>query len=505
MIYSRIFAVCFALFAISACGDSQSGPVKVDFTTPSGPLFAKGSTQGDAALHIREATASGLVSLDRNGAVTPAIADRWIVTDDGKSYIFRLRDGNWPDGSSINAKNVRQALQRTLRELSGTALGLDVAQISDVRAMAERVIEIRLSSPMPDFLQLLAQPELAVHRKNGDSGPMSMSRKGGTATLRLRSPEETGLPMDDDWAEHNRPVAVESLPAEEAISRFKSGSVDVVLNGRLGSLPLIDMGPLSGSVLQLDPALGLFGLQVRYDKGFLAEAEGREALSMAIDRDRLRDVVNIGGWTPTSRLVGPGLQDDLGTIGERWADVPMAQRREEAALRVAAWKASIRSELSGKRKNSAPAASDPLILRLTISLPTGPGFDRLLKELTSQYAEIGIKLERAEDSKSADLVMVDEVARYAGARWFLNQFNCSLKRGVCSPEADKRASEAIVSTDPVERAALLTEAEAELTTSNAYIPFGPPIRWSLVRGNQGGFANNRWAFHPLPEFATLPK
>ena len=76
---------------------------------------------------------------------------------------------------------------------------------------------------------------------------------------------------------------------------------------------------------------------------------------------------------------------------------------------------------------------------------------------------------------------------------------------MCSPEADKRVSEAIVATDPVERAALLTEAEAELTSSNAYIPFGAPIRWSLVRGSQTGFATNRWAFHPLPELAALPK
>ncbi|MXP26903.1 peptide ABC transporter substrate-binding protein [Altererythrobacter indicus] len=443
--------------------------------------------------------------MDKNGAVTPAIADRWIVTDDGKSYIFRLRDGDWPDGSAITAKTVRAGLQRTLRGLSGSALGLDAAQISDVRAMAERVVEIRLSSPMPDFLQLLAQPELAIRRKGAAFGPMSMSRKGSIATLELRSPDEMGLPIDDEWGEHNRPVEVQSLQAEEAISRFKSGTADIVLNGRLGALPLIDMGPLSGSVLQLDPALGLFGLQVKHDKGFLAEAEGREALSMALDRDSLGNAVNIGGWTPTSRIVAAGLEGDLGTIGERWTDVPIAQRREEAALRVAAWKASIRSELSGKTKRAGPAASEPLLFRLTVWLPKGPGFDRLLVELTRQYAEIGVKLERADNYKSADLALVDEVARYAGARWFLNQFNCKLKRGVCSPEADKRVSEAIVATDPVERAALLTEAEAELTSSNAYIPFGAPIRWSLVRGSQTGFATNRWAFHPLPELAALPK
>ena len=39
-----------------------------------------------------------------------ALADRWIVTDDGQSYIFRLRDGTWLDGSPLTAASARAAL-----------------------------------------------------------------------------------------------------------------------------------------------------------------------------------------------------------------------------------------------------------------------------------------------------------------------------------------------------------------------------------------------------------
>src|SRR5690606_41450711 len=45
-----------------------------------------------------------------------------------------------------------------------SSLGLDLAPISEVRAMAGRVIEIRLSNPVPMLLQLLAQPELTLSR-----------------------------------------------------------------------------------------------------------------------------------------------------------------------------------------------------------------------------------------------------------------------------------------------------------------------------------------------------
>jgi len=53
------------------------------------------------------------------------------------------------------------------------------------------------------------------------------------------------------------------------------------------------------------------------------------------------------------------------------------------------------------------------------------------------------------------------------------------------------------------RATLLAEAEARLTVANIYIPFGQPLRWSLVRSGVEGFAANQWAFHPLPPLAQL--
>ena len=56
-----------------------------------------------------------------------------------------------------------------------------------------------------------------------------------------------------------------------------------------------------------------------------------------------------------------------------------------------------------------------------------------------------------------------------------------------------------------ERSALLAEAEAELTAANVFIPFGPPIRWSLVRGDVNGFATNPWGWHPLMPLARLPR
>jgi ABC-type transport system substrate-binding protein len=485
---SCLLALSVALLA-AACGRSDDSALRIAIIGETNDPFEQGLRLSSGGQLAHAATVEGLVGLDAQGQVIPALADRWIVTDEGKSYIFRLRDGQWSDGSDLTGESASDALRQVIRRLSGTSLGLDLAQVADVRAMAGRVIEIRLKGPMPDFLQLLAQPELGLTHNGKGAGPMKLERDKDTAVFSMIPPEDRGLPKVEQWEKYIRELRVRGVPAAAAMKLFDDDDADVVLNGRIQSLPLVDIGPLSRGTVRLDPAIGLFGLQVSRAEGFLSDASGREAVSMAIDRKGLIEPFNVGGWEPTTRLVGPGLEGDLGTIGERWTAMTLAQRRATAAQRVTAWR--------GRNGGKPPT--------LTIVLPGGPGGDILFERLSGDMKKIGIDLERPKKGQAADLVLLDRVARYAGARWFLDQFNCGLRLGVCSQVADQLVAKAVATEDPDESAALLAEAEAELTQTNGYIPFGPPVRFSLVRADVDGFAANRWAFHPLPPMATIPK
>ena len=101
--------------------------------------------------------------------------------------------------------------------------------------------------------------------------------------------------------------------------------------------------------------------------------------------------------------------------------------------------------------------------------------------------------------------VIDLVARYPRPAWYLRQLACGVRPGPCSMAADRLLGEADASSDPAARAALLAEAEAELTAANSFVPLGPPIRWSLLRRGLSGFSPNRWAVHPLIGFALAPK
>lgn len=484
---SSILLLLTAL-VLAGCSGRDDDLVDVVFIGAPDDLAADGLRLSPAAQHLRGATAEGLVAFDAGGNVVPAVAERWIVTDDGLSYIFRLRNSEWPDGTPIEAQEVRAEIEATIARLRGTSLGFDLSKVSEVRAMTGRVIELRLTSPMPDLLQVLAQPELGLRREGRGMGPMVGAEAEGAWRLRPLPPETRGLPENPEWNRRVREVRLRVLPAEQAVAAFESGGTDLVLNGTLANLPLADIGALSRGTVRLDAALGLFGLRVHSEEGLLADSARREALAMAIDRDTLLQPFSIGGWIPTTRIVAPGLPDDIGTIDERWTDLSLEDRRTLAAQRVAAWRDG------GEGRDTS----------IAIALPPGPGSDLLFAQLAEDFAAIGVDLDRVDDVRAADLTLVDRVARYGGARWFLNQFNCSLGGGLCAPEADERVAEATSALGPMARAALFAEAEAELAASNVYIPIGAPIRWSLVRGGVEAFQDNRWSIHPLLPLALRP-
>ncbi|MHA6316091.1 ABC transporter substrate-binding protein [Altererythrobacter sp. CAU 1778] len=470
---------------LAACSGGNDGPLEVALIGEADSTYASGLRLSGAAQHLRAAQSVGLVTLDPEGLVAPGLADRWIVTDEGRSYVFRLRDGDWPDGRALTADSVRGVIRDRLRALDGTSLGLDLAPVREVRTMAEGVIEFRLSSPVPDFLQLLAQPEMALTPTGTDSIPMTLyAPPQGQRALDMAAPERRGLPTEDGWRNRVRRIALFVGDSEAATARFKDGEADIVLGGSLSDLPLAEVGPLSRGTVRLDPAIGLFGLHVVRAEGVLGDASTREALSLALDREALIAPFSIGGWVSATSVVPTALT----SVPPRWDGIALDARRGTAAARIANFRAGGGS-----------------VGPLRVYLPEGPGSDIMFAQLAEQWLAIGVPAQRAADVASADLVLRDRVARFGGARWFLNQFNCSVARGACSQAADALVKQSVGTADDTERRRLLGEAQVQFDATNVFIPLGAPIRWSLVRGDVTGFAGNIWAFHPLPPLAEMPR
>ncbi len=470
-------AVCLALAAAlaplgSGCERQAGGTVEVvvigDSLTITDPSKAQIDT-ADALLLA--STAQGLVRFDARGQVEPGLAETWNVSDDGLSYIFRLANAQWPNGREVTAEQVARLLRRHIAAASKNPIKDSLGAVAEVVPMTDRVLEIRLDAPRPELLQLLAQPELALIYREQGAGPFSFERNA----TGVRLTREVATPDEEET--RTEQLLLRSASAQDAVEQFAAGKADLVTGGTFVDLPFARAAELPRRALQFDPASGLFGLLPVKASGPLADAEVRQLLSQAIDRDALVAALAVPGLAPRGTTLEPGLANIPDPAPQPWAAMPLEERRP--ALLAAA------RRLFGEER--------PVI---RIGLPEGPGSELLLGRLFQDWGAIGITVERAERASDADLRLIDEVAPSNSPAWFLRQFRCGVAR-LCDEQTDRILEGARATPALAQRSALMLEASRRIDSEQLFIPLAAPIRWSLVSPRISGFAGNRFALHTL--------
>ncbi|OTJ69718.1 ABC transporter substrate-binding protein, partial [Pseudomonas aeruginosa] len=222
----------------------------------------------------------------------------------GRSYIFRLRPAQWADASPVTAKQVVDSLTRTIGPRSRTPLEPFLAVIDEVVEMTPQVIEVRLKRPRPDLLKLFAQPELAIVRAGDPSGTGPFRTVPGRPGWRALRPADdmAEAGAEEPAADENETVLLRGERAASAIVRFVARQSDLVLGGSFRDLPLLTHAQVPPANIRIDPAAGLFGLAIVSREGFLATAENRRAIAMAIDRPALTALFR-PDWQPVETLL----------------------------------------------------------------------------------------------------------------------------------------------------------------------------------------------------------
>lgn len=477
-----------AALTLAGCKERQEGPVRVTVIGETARIV------DPAALPLSRPTevllgnaAQGLVRFDAHGNIEAGLAERWNVSDDGLSYIFRLQSGEWPAGRKISAYDVARMLRRQLTPASRNPLKDAFGAVDQIVAMTDRVLEIRLKAPRPHLLQLLAQPEFALVRNGEGTGPFALAEdaaEGTEAPIRL----ERALGDPDDSGE--QPKEVMELRAAEivpAVRDFLAGRADMVLGGTFVDAPYVARTRLPRGTLRFDPAAGLFGLIPAREGGLLADGEVRALLDEAIDRQALVAALGVSDLEARASVLQPGLDGNLAPAVPAWAATPLAERRASLVARGRA--------LLEQESGEAPT--------LRVFLPEGPGSDIVLRRLQADWGPLGLQVERTERARGADLRLLDLVAPSVSPAWFLRQFRCEIAP-ICSEEADELLAAARTAPVAAQRNALFADAERLIREQTLFLPIAAPVRWSLVSRALPGFAENRFARHTLTNLRNQP-
>jgi oligopeptide transport system substrate-binding protein len=517
-------AICplLALAALCGCSHREGGGPRA--SAPGGRILLRGlaaepdsldpqKARTDEAQRVLRDICEGLTTVGKSGGVAPGIAERWRVSADGKTYTFSLRHAaRWSSGQPVVAADFVAGLRRLVEPATGS----QYAEVVDVIVNASDIVGgrkppeslgvfapdpytviVRLRTPAPYLPALLSHPSTCpvnpvtlVNDRSAYARPGNLPSDGPFVLSQWVHGSSITLTRNRDyWNDAaTRLDAVRYLiTADEnaELTLYRAGQLDVT-----DVIPRAQYGWIRSHLapqLHIAPELGVYFYGFNLERApFKGDVKLRRALAMAIDREKLAQLVLRSGELPAYGWVPPGVAD-YAPQSPDYRALPMAQRIAEARRLYA---------------EAGYSAARPL--RFELRYNTGEIHAELAIAIASMWQQaLGAQVTlRAEEFRSllqdidrGDVQMFrsswigDYNDAFTFAQYFKSDFGINLTH-YRNPAYDELLSRAATEVDPAKRRALLEQAERVMLADQPVVPIYFYVSKHLVKPRVTGWYSN---------------
>jgi len=284
------------------------------------------------AIGVSHLMFNGLVTFDPQAKIVPDLAESWTVSPDGREYRFTLREGVlFHDDSPLTSADVKYSLERVLkpatkspgasffRQIEGApaVIAGETPHAAGITTPGPREVVIRLASPQPYFLQLLAMGFGAIVPEGKADEPGFEKHPIGTGPFafeKLVAGQRITLTKNPRYFKPDEPKldGIEihlGLNEQVETLRFERGELDVL--GVFRNIGAADYVRLTkdpkweGKFLEAaDNSTHYLGLNTGM-KPF-DNPKVREAVARAIDKTKIVTLLN-GRAVPAEGMLPPSL------------------------------------------------------------------------------------------------------------------------------------------------------------------------------------------------------
>jgi oligopeptide transport system substrate-binding protein len=257
-----------------------------------------------------------LMRVDAQGKVVLDLAEKWELSNDGKTFTFRIRKGvKFHSGNELKAQHFKYAWTRAIApgipnrvlykdmELIRGAKDVYEGKTTDligVQVVDDYTLRVLMDKPHPEFIQVVAMHKFAplekeiLDKSNGNVTPENLH---GTGPMRLvsyqtRSKYEFaafdrywgGKPQYDKLTFYVVPNQV------TALQQYENGELDII-NPPVSNVPRILADPkLSKEFLQIDRLRSCFCAFNAKVQPVFKDLKVRQAFNMAVDKAAIAKV-----------------------------------------------------------------------------------------------------------------------------------------------------------------------------------------------------------------------
>ena len=256
---------------------------------------------------------SGLLTLNKELKVTPDIAKEWSISQDGKTYTFKLRDdAKFHDGKAVTAKDFKYSIERaadpkTESTSADTYLG-DIIGVKDklsgkarevqgVKVVDDYTLQLEIDSPKSYFLSKLTYPTAFVldganvegsrnwtDKPNG-SGPFKLKewKKGERIILERNANFYNGAPK----LERVNYI----LSGGSPMAMYENGEIDITGVSIFDIDRVMDPKEPLNNQLRITPMMDIFYVGFNATVAPFDDVKVRQAFNHAVDKDKIIEVV----------------------------------------------------------------------------------------------------------------------------------------------------------------------------------------------------------------------
>ncbi len=294
---------------------------------------------------------SGLVCLGDDLQPAPDIAQRWEVSNGGRTYVFYLRqDVRFHDGREVKAQDFKYSWERACDPATGSTtattylgdivgvkevLSSKAKEIGGVKVLDDYTLEVTIDAPKSYFLAKLTYPTtFVVDRENVASGEWWWHHPNGTGPFKLKEWQENELLVLERNSLYYGEVAkldtVEfHLWAGIPMNLYETGEIDVAdVYIQYTDKATDKAGPFYQE-LKVVPELSFYYIGFNTRKPPFDDINLRHAFSMAIDKDKIASLVFRNMVKRADGILPPGIPGFNGNLVG--LDYDVAQARERIA------------------------------------------------------------------------------------------------------------------------------------------------------------------------------
>ena len=307
---------CFAIWGVLSSEAKAQKPVPggtLTIALAAEPSGLDPTTNPSAAIKrvVHYNLLEGLLKVDRNGRVVPALAKSYSVSKDGKEYTFVLHSGiKFHDGNPCTAEDVKFTFQRLLDPKTAAPYRMYYEAIESIQAVDPTTVKFKMKKVDSNFLFNIARGDAVIVSKQSvdrlksapvGTGPFKFVEwKRGDSVIMAKNPD----------------YYVKGLPYLEKVTfKFISDPSAQLAALRAGDIEVIayDLAPENAPALEKDARFKVLKghtttdviMAMNHSRKPFNDPKVRQAITLAIDREAVIQGAVAGYGTPIGSHMDP--------------------------------------------------------------------------------------------------------------------------------------------------------------------------------------------------------